>query len=76
MAGANGERLNGRAELRAGESEWRFVPARPWQRGSYRLRVHPTLEDPAGNRLCAPFEQKRQSAIDCGGEAVLDFAVR
>lgn len=76
VADSTGQRLPGRAELVDGETAWRFVPARPWRRGSYRLRVHPSIEDPAGNRLCAPFEQKRQSVTDCSGEAVLDFAVK
>lgn len=34
----------------------RFLPADPWAAGSYRLEVHPTLEDHSGNSLRAPFE--------------------
>lgn len=75
VAGADGRRIAGKAVLGAGETEWRFVPAAPWQPGSYEVRVHPSLEDPEGNRLCAAFEQRRQSEQRCDREASIAFRV-
>jgi len=68
VADAAGRRVAGRATLAPGEKEWRFVPASPWQAKRYEVRIHPALEDPAGNRLCAPFETRAQSAEACDAE--------
>jgi hypothetical protein len=38
------------------ETEWRFVPSRPWKSGEYNLVVDTTLEDLAGNRIGRPFD--------------------
>jgi hypothetical protein len=75
VAGADGRRIAGKALLGAGETEWRFVPASRWKPGSYQVRVHPSLEDPAGNRLCAAFEERRQSERRCEDGASLGFQV-
>lgn len=75
IAGADGSRIAGTASLQEGETAWRFVPSAPWRAGSYRLRVHPDLEDPAGNRMCAPFELTRQSEVACGAEGGIDFRI-
>lgn len=75
VAGADGRRIPGKASLARGETEWRFVPAAPWQAGRYQVRIHPSLEDPAGNRLCAAFEARRQSELRCRDEARVDFRV-
>jgi hypothetical protein len=64
LGGAGSTRVAGDARLLPGEAVWRFVPDAPWQPGSYELRVHPDLEDVAGNRICAPFE-----AVDLASEA-------
>ncbi len=56
IRGLDGSRLAGEASLENGETVWRFVPAQPWQAGSYAVVTHPDLEDAAGNRSCAPFE--------------------
>jgi hypothetical protein len=76
VADAKGRRVAGHAVLAAGESEWHFVPASGWQAGSYQLRIHPALEDPAGNRLCAAFEARRQSALRCDQEARIGFRIQ
>lgn len=75
VAGAGGRRVPGEARLGSGETTWRFVPAVPWKPGRYQVRIHPALEDPAGNRMCAPFEARRQSALPCRDEARIDFGV-
>lgn len=48
--------VEGHAKLENGETAWTFVPAGPWQPGTYRLAVHGTLEDAAGNRVNGRFE--------------------
>ncbi len=75
VAGADGRRLAGKAWLDAGETVWRFVPSSNWRPGAYQLRVHPSLEDPAGNRLCSAFEQPNQRARQCDSEARVAFRV-
>jgi hypothetical protein len=75
VATSGGQRLPGRVQLGAGETEWRFVPSTRWRSGEYELRVHPSVEDPAGNRLCAAFEERRQSERRCDAEETLRFRV-
>ena len=75
VAGADGRRIAGRTQLGVGETEWRFVPAAPWKPGNYQVRIHPALEDPAGNRLCAAFEERRQSERHCDDGARVGFRV-
>lgn len=67
-----GRRVEGIAQLGEGDAVWRFIPARPWARGSYRLVTHPELEDPAGNRRCAAFEAPMRAALVCEG-TTLEF---
>lgn len=67
LARAGGTRVDGVGRLLPGETVWRFVPDSPWQLGSYALRVHPDLEDVAGNRICAPFE-----AVDLASEVCIE----
>lgn len=62
---AAGLRVPGRISLEEGDTLWRFKPTRRWQLGSYALVTHPDLEDPAGNRSCAAFEQMRASQVRC-----------
>ncbi len=75
VAGPDGRRIPGRPVFGAGETEWRFVPAAPWVQARYRVRIHPALEDPAGNRLCAAFEERGQSGRQCGEGAGIAFRV-
>ena len=37
---------------------WTFTPAAPWAAGDYALRVHPALEDRAGNRFDRLFDRE------------------
>jgi len=73
---ATGERVAGTTTLDRGDARWRFTPARPWRIGVHRLVTHPDLEDPAGNRRCAAFEQVRESEIRCDAGANLPFEPR
>lgn len=75
VANASGRRVSGSARLSAGGREWLFTPSRPWDSGRYELRVHPALEDVAGNRPCAAFEQPDLSAADCASETRRAFQV-
>jgi len=61
----DGQRLPGTARLEDGETSWRFVPSRPWRGGRHALVTHRDLEDPAGNRPCAPFEGFGASRASC-----------
>lgn len=65
VRGPDGERVDGSAVLDAGETTWRFVPTRPWAVGVHALKLHPRLEDVAGNRPCAPFEAAGLAAVEC-----------
>ncbi|WP_295990398.1 hypothetical protein [Rugamonas sp.] len=73
---ADGARLPGRVQLFSGESHWRFTPASPWTPGRYFLRIHPSIEDPAGNRLCSAFEQAGQSQRACDDEVTIAFSIQ
>jgi hypothetical protein len=53
-----GEKVKGRATLAPGEQDWRLTPEAPWTEGTYRILIHPRLEDPQGNALRDRFEQK------------------
>lgn len=75
VQGPDGRRVAGVAMLTAGEREWHFTPAQNWRPGTHLLRVHPRLEDPQGNRLCAAFEQAGQSAQRCQDEGQLAFII-
>lgn len=56
VADADGRRVDGVAELSSEERQWRFTPARPWRAVAYTVRLHPNLEDAAGNRVGQRFE--------------------
>jgi hypothetical protein len=51
-----GSPVAGRIEVVAQETEWLFLPERPWRAGAYALRAATILEDLAGNSLERPFE--------------------
>lgn len=70
---AAGRPVRGQRRLVQGDAVWRFTPSRPWGSGLHGLRVHPDLEDPAGNRRCAAFEEPNQSAVRCDEGGRIDF---
>lgn len=68
IAGPAGDRLAGVIGLDAGERVWRFRPRQPWTSAEYVVRVHPNLEDAAGNTACAPFEHESVGFKPCSGQ--------
>jgi len=75
VSASDGRRLEGRVTLSQGERHWRFRPETAWKSGHFEVRVHASLEDPQGNRMCAAFEQAGQSAIACDEDARIPFEV-
>jgi hypothetical protein len=71
----DGGRLPGKSGFVPNSDVWRFTPAKAWRAGAYVLRVHPDIEDAAGNRLCAAFEEAHQSRLRCDDEAQIDFLI-
>jgi hypothetical protein len=69
-----GRRVDGRAQLKDGESIWTFTPNVPWRAGQYKLVARGTLEDQAGNRLGGHFETSIDSAPGLAADAVIVFA--
>ncbi len=53
---SSNQKVDGRAALVSNEGEWVFTPKSPWKKSSYRLLVHPRLEDAAGNTVRKTFE--------------------
>jgi hypothetical protein len=64
---STGEPVTGRVELTEGETLWTFSPNRPWTAGEHRVRVHPALEDLAGNRIDGLFDEKMLDSKGPGG---------
>lgn len=52
----DGSRVAGSYEVVAGQREWQFTPAEPWQTGTYHIEVATILEDLCGNSLAKAFE--------------------
>jgi hypothetical protein len=72
VEGAAGQVVAGASIVTQGETRWSFRPERPWSPGRYALRVHPALEDRAGNRFDRAFDRDRgQGAPDPGQETPL-----
>jgi hypothetical protein len=53
---AAGNKVDGTVTVGGGERVVTFAPAKPWQRGGYKLVVDTRLEDVCGNRVGEPFE--------------------
>lgn len=61
---SSGRVVEGRIAVERQETEWRFLPSRPWVAGSYTLRVDAALEDLSGNRINRPFEVDRFEKVE------------
>jgi hypothetical protein len=79
---ARGRTLEGTVVVRNGESVWSFRPSAPWTSGGYAVRVHPALEDRAGNRFDRLFDREidpadeESSTVTASSEPFrLEFAV-
>lgn len=62
---ADGQAVAGSVTIARGETLWSFEPERPWAPGRYEVRIHPALEDRAGNRFGRAFDRE----VDAGPEA-------
>ena len=54
----DGRAVDGVVTIVQGETAWSFRPSRPWEPGAYALRLHPALEDRAGNRFDRLFDRE------------------
>ncbi len=75
---AQGRSVEGKVEIAAGETEWRFRPIVPWAQGSYSLGVDTRLEDRAGNSLRKLYDvdlNQRTTRSSSEEYASLSFAV-
>jgi hypothetical protein len=73
VSDSSGRRVAGRVTLSDGDTVWHFAPQESWQPGLHAIVTHPDLEDPAGNRACAAFEQVRASEAPCEAGSTLPF---
>jgi len=62
----DGRAVEGTVAVGEGETVWSFRPSRPWSPGGYSLRVHPALEDRAGNRFDRLFDREAEAATPPG----------
>lgn len=76
VADAKGRRLAGTARLSEDGTTWQFKPTQAWRAGQHKLQVHPALEDAAGNRVCAAFEQSQLRDAPCSERSSRVFVVR
>ncbi|NCI46813.1 Ig-like domain-containing protein [Sediminibacterium soli] len=58
---ADGKKIPGSIKTGDKDRQVRFIPAQPWQAGSYSLVVDAKLEDLAGNNLNRPFDRDMKS---------------
>jgi len=75
---ARGRPVAGTASVSNGETRWSFRPERDWSPGRYGLRVHPALEDRAGNRFDRVFDREGGTATSGAAAETplrLEFAV-
>jgi hypothetical protein len=56
MSGTLAGSLAGSVDVRREETEWRFTPQQAWIPGEYRIVIHTTLEDLAGNHINRAFD--------------------
>ena len=68
------DQVVGRLEVIDGEVGMLYHPDKPWTPGPYKVAVHSTLEDLAGNRLDGVFDRSMDGKLpsDRGGEALTD----
>ena len=69
--------LPGGIALIEGDRRWQFTPDSPWLAGHYKVRIHPALEDLAGNRVRHSFDadlhRRQEAGVDTLG-VVLEFS--
>ena len=75
---ARDEGVRGTLKVTRHETQWRFVPDRPWSAGIHRVRIGWELEDLAGNNLLRLFEVnlEQPQAPAFAGPRYLEFRTR
>jgi hypothetical protein len=76
IADVQSRKLAGQARLSEDGTNWQFIPTQAWRAGRHTLRVHPALEDAAGNRVCAAFEQRQLRDAPCSAGSARSFVIR
>lgn len=56
ITGPDGRKVEGRAEIEAGDCRWIFVPTSAWAAGPHQFVTQPALEDVSGNQVNRAFE--------------------
>jgi hypothetical protein len=65
-----GQPMPGQVAVEQDERRWSFIPASPWIRGSYYVRIAASLEDVCGNNILGAFDRPLRS----GGEIARERA--
>lgn len=68
---ARGGRIEGTIELSGGETRWSFRSSSGWITGDYAVRMHPALEDRAGNRFDRLFDRDAAARGDAPAAPIL-----
>jgi len=76
VAGPDGRRVHGSANLSRGETRWSLVPGAPWRKGAYAVVVNGELEDASGNRMGQRFEHPVDASPASPEDISLPFLVR
>ena len=61
---AGGQPVAGTEAVSEGETRWTFRPRHAWSKGPHAVRVHPALEDRAGNRFDRVFDREGGTASE------------
>lgn len=69
------EEIVGRVTLDRAERRWLLRPDAPWTAATYTLRVHPRLEDLAGNQIRRPFERDINKSAPAAPDRVVNIPV-
>ncbi len=65
-----GRRVEGTIDVGERETRWSFHPMDAWAPGAYVVRLHPALEDRAGNRFDRLFDRAAEAVTDAPAAAL------
>jgi len=60
--------MPGEVAVEQDERRWSFIPASPWIRGSYYVRIATSLEDVCGNNILGAFDRPLRSGAEVARE--------
>jgi len=63
-----GQPMPGQVAVEQDERRWSFIPASPWIRGSYYVRIAVSLEDVCGNNIWGAFDRPLRSGAEIARE--------